>query len=197
MTMKHSDDPKPWLTLDSTYLHQRPWLTLRQDVVQLSSGRTIDDYYVQEFPAWVNVVAITTDREMVLIRQYRHGLGEVYYELPAGVHDGPEESLMEAAKRELREETGYSGGVWSLWMELSPNPATQNNISYSFLAEGVERNHEQSLDPTEEITVHLIPLEHLPSIVLERGMIQALHVAPLLKYMLQNPVDRKEERLSS
>jgi 8-oxo-dGTP pyrophosphatase MutT (NUDIX family) len=158
---------------------------MRQDKVRLASGRTIDDYYVQEFPAWVNVLALTADREAVLIRQYRHGLGQVSYELPAGVHEG-DESLMDAAKRELLEETGYSGGIWSLWMQLSPNPATQNNISYSFLADGVVQSATQTLDPTEEITVHSVPLDQLRTIALEGGMIQALHVAPVLKYLMNN-----------
>jgi len=185
MTMQITNDPGHWETLDTEYLHRKPWLTLRQDKVRLSSGRTIDDYYVQEFPAWVTVLALTANREAVLIRQYRHGLGKVSFELPAGVHEG-NESHMDAAKRELLEETGYSGGTWSLWMELSPNPATQNNITYTFLAEGVVPTDNQMLDPTEEITVHLVPLEQLRTIALEGSMIQALHVAPVLKYLMQN-----------
>ncbi|HWR00495.1 MAG TPA: NUDIX hydrolase [Chlorobaculum sp.] len=185
MSKAMADDPGHWETLDSKYLHQRPWLTLRQEKVLLPGGRTIDDYYVHEFPAWVSVLALTKDRQAVLIRQYRHGLGRVSYELPAGVHEDGE-SLMDAARRELLEETGYSGGTWSLWMELSPNPATQNNISYTFLAEGVERSESQSLDPTEQITVHPVPLERLHTLALNGDMIQALHIAPVLKYLMQN-----------
>ncbi|MGC8775584.1 MAG: NUDIX hydrolase [Chlorobaculum sp.] len=185
MSRQINNDPERWEVLESTYLHRRPWLTVRQDRVRLSSGRTIDDYYVQEFPHWVNVLAITEERHAVLIRQYRHGLGEVSWELPAGVLD-EEESLLDGAKRELLEETGYSGGRWTPLMELSANPALQNNISYSFLAEGVSLSGTQHLDPTEEIIVHLTPLDRLREIVFDGGMIQALHAAPILKYLLQN-----------
>jgi 8-oxo-dGDP phosphatase len=185
MNGRFDNDPERWEVLESIYLHRRPWLTVRQDKVRLESGRTIDDYYVQEFPAWVNVLAITGKRDAVLIRQYRHGLGEVSWELPAGVLDDGE-SPLDGAKRELLEETGYSGGIWTPLMELSPNSAIQNNLSYSFLAEGVSLAGSQQLDPTEEITVHLTPLDHLREIVFDGGMIQALHAAPVLKYLLQN-----------
>jgi len=70
-------------------------------------------------------------------------------------------------------------------MELSPNPALQNNLSYSFLAEGVSLSGSQHLDPTEEITVHLTPLDRLREIVFDGEMVQALHAAPVLKYFLQ------------
>jgi 8-oxo-dGTP pyrophosphatase MutT (NUDIX family) len=185
MSGQLTGDPGHWEVLESIYLHRRPWLTMRQDKVKLASGRTIDDYYVQEFPAWVNVLAITEENNAVLIRQYRHGLGRVSYELPAGVHEEGE-SFLDAAQRELLEETGYGGGRWSLLMELSPNPAIQNNISYSFLAEGVSLSATQQLDATEEITVHLIPLEHLRSIIFSGEMIQALHSAPVLKYLVEH-----------
>ena len=180
-----NQEPAPWETLGTIYLHRRPWLTMRQDCVQLSSGRIIDDYYIQEFPPWVNVLAVTPERETVLIRQYRHGIGEVHYELPAGVHDHEGESILQAAQRELMEETGYSGGTWALWMELSANPALQNNITYTFLAEGVVPSGSQQLDETEEISVHTVPVGRLREIALEGGMIQALHVAPVLKYLMQ------------
>jgi 8-oxo-dGTP pyrophosphatase MutT (NUDIX family) len=184
MSGRVDNDPARWELLESIYLHRRPWLTVRQDKVRLTSGRTIDDYYVQEFPAWVNVLAITEERHAVLIRQYRHGLGEVSWELPAGVLDEGE-SILDGAKRELFEETGYSGGTWTPLMELSANPAIQNNICYSFLAEGVSFSGSRHLDPTEEITVHLMQLDRLRKIVCDGGMIQALHAAPILKYLLQ------------
>ena len=107
---------------------------MRQDEVMLTNGRIIDDYYVWEFPPWINVIAVTTEHQIVLIRQYRHGIGKVFYELPAGVHDKAGESLLESAKRELLEETGFGGGLWCKWMELSANPALQNNITTTFLA---------------------------------------------------------------
>ncbi len=187
MNQHFDNDPERWELLESIYLHRRPWLTIRQDRVRLKSGRTIDDFYVQEFPAWVNVLAITEERDAVLIRQYRHGLGEVSWELPAGVLDEGE-SILDGAKRELLEETGYSGGVWTPLMELSANPAIQNNICYTFLAEGVSLSSSQQLDATEEITVHLMSLDRLREIVFEGGMIQALHTAPILKYLLQSPL---------
>lgn len=157
---------------------------MRQDKVQLSNGKIIEDYYVWEFPPWNNVLAITKDQKFVLIRQYKHGIGKVFYELPAGVHDKAGESVLESAKRELLEETGFGGGSWKPLMELSANPALQNNITYSFLAEGVEPISQQSLDATEEITVHLVSLDTLRSIVFDGNMMQALHAAPILKYLL-------------
>jgi 8-oxo-dGTP pyrophosphatase MutT (NUDIX family) len=182
--MAHTKEPGIWATISKEYLFNRPWLTMRQDTVQLPNGRIIDDYYVWEFPEWISVLAFTPQDEAVLIRQYRHGLGTVSYELPAGVHDKPGETLLQAAQRELLEETGFGGGNWQMIMELSPNPALQNNISYTFLARGVTRLAEQDLDATEEISVHLLPEENLRSIALEGGMIQALHIAPILKYLL-------------
>lgn len=181
-------DPAPWELLDSSYLHRRPWLTLRKDRVRLSSGRIIEDYYIQELPTLVNVLAITPAREAVLIRQYRHGIGAVHYELPAGAHDKPGESPLEAARRELLEETGYAGGTWRQWMELSANPAMMDNLTYTFLAEGVVPTGRQQLEETEELSVHTVSIEQLRTIALEGGMMQSLHVAPVLKYLLDgNP----------
>ena len=109
MLVKDTDNRK-WEVLEREYLFRRPWLTARKDVVKLPNGNIIPEFYVLEYPDWVNVIAITTDEKFVMIRQYRHGLGETRYELCAGVVD-PGEDPLTAAKRELYEETGYRGRV--------------------------------------------------------------------------------------
>ena len=118
---------KKWKVRSSEYLFKRPWLTVRKDCLQLPNNAVIDEYYVLEYPSWINVIAITKDGRFVMVEQYRHGLGEVFTELVAGVVEKGEPPL-EAAKRELAEETGFGGGTWSLLTVLGPNPGNMNNL---------------------------------------------------------------------
>lgn len=178
-------DPKPWIQTSSKYLFKKPWLTMREDRVLLPNGESIDEFFVWEYPEWVNVVAVTPEKKIVLIRQYRYAINEVFYEIPAGVHDNPKETRLEAAQRELLEETGFGGGKWQEWMQLSANPALQNNITYTFLALDVEPIQSQNLEITEDITVHPIEIQELKHILYSGEMIQALHAAPLWKYLME------------
>lgn len=173
---------RKWKVLKSEHiLRLGQWLSVRQEEVQLPSGAVVPTWFVLEFPNWINVIAITKDGEMVMEDQYRHALGETHYELVAGVID-PGETPLEAAKRELSEETGYEGGEWELYMTLSPNPTNHNNLSYTFLARGVEKVREQHQERTEDIRVHVMKQEEVREL-LERGeIVQALHAAPLWKY---------------
>ena len=96
-------ESKRWTTLKSEYLVKRPWLTARRDMVQLPNGVINDEYYVLEYPDWVNVIAITADGQFVFVRQYRYGLGIDSVELCAGVAE-PGETPEQALARECREE---------------------------------------------------------------------------------------------
>lgn len=175
--MKNMD----WKVLSSEYLFRRPWLTARRDVCQLPDGRINDEYYVLEYPTWINVVAVTRDGEMVLVRQYRHGLGRTCFEIVAGcVEEG--EDPMDAAKRELLEETGYSGGEWQETLVFSCNASAMNNLSHSFLALGVEKTATQHLDACEDIEVYTFPQETVKEMLLRGEFMQASMVAPLYKF---------------
>lgn len=172
---------KKWKTLSSEYLHRRPWLTVRKDVVQLPNGVIHDEYYVLEYPTWVNIIARTRDGKYVMVEQYRHGLQEIFTELVAGIAE-PGEQPIEAARRELLEETGYGNGEWRLNMVICANPGSQNNLTYSFIADGVEKIAEQHLDTTEDVEVKLLDESEVIDLISSDKMKQALMAAPLWKY---------------
>lgn len=176
-----------WSIEESEYLFRDPpWLTLRRDKVRLPNGVALDPYYVLEYPDWVNVIAITEEGFIVLIKQYRHGLGEIHYELPAGVCDSEDDNPLLSAKRELLEETGYGGGEWSKWMTLTANPGTHTNRSYTYIAKGVKRIQEPRPEETEDISIHLTHSQDLIDIIDTGKMIQSLHAAPLWKLCAMN-----------
>lgn len=170
-----------WKTLDSEYLIKRPWLTARRDKVLLPTGVVHDEYYVLEYPTWINVIAITKDGKFVMVEQYRHGLQEIFTELVAGVVEKDEEPL-NAAKRELMEETGFGGGEWELNTVICANPGSQNNLTYSYIATGVEKLGSQHLDETEDVNVKLLTEAEVYEMLEKDQVKQALMAAPLWKY---------------
>lgn len=165
----------PWKILESRH----PFPKFRMDSCELPSGKPYKAY-VFEFDSWANVVALTKNNEVVLVKQYRHGVQEVLLELPGGVVDDGENPL-EGAKRELMEETGYSAGNIIEVGRIFPNPAIQQNTLYCYLATDVELTGEQHLDDAEEIEVHLVPLDELIEMVRQGKFLHALNVAVLFQ----------------
>ena len=173
-----------WKTLKSEYIIRRPWLTARRDTVELPTGVVNDEYYVLEYPTWVNVIAVTKDGEYVMIRQYRHGIGRTGTEIVAGVCEEGEQPEA-AARRELMEETGYSGGTWRETMVISANTSTMNNVCHCFMATGVERAGSQHLDRTEDIDVCLMSRDEVFALLSEGKIMQSLMAAPLWKHFYE------------
>lgn len=181
MNSDNTTDDRKWKVLGSEYLFRQPWLTVRRDHVKLPSGVEMPDYYVLEYPEWVNIIATTPDGLMLLVRQYRHGLQWTGYELCAGVVDQGETPI-EAARRELLEETGYAGGQWSELTVLSPNPTSCSNLCHCFIAEGVTQVAPPSQEATEDITSHLFSPGEVLELLRSDMIRQALMSAALWKY---------------
>lgn len=182
------EEKMKWKLLDSTPLYDRPWLSVRRDKVMLPNGKINNEYYVLHYPTWVNIIAETTDGKILVERQYRHALGVVSTEIPAGVVEKGETPL-QGAQRELMEETGYSGGEWSELMAIAPNASSQDNLTHCFWARGVEHTGAQHFDETEDLEVFQLPKAEVFSMLADGKFVQAQMVAPLWKFFFLHPVE--------
>ena len=164
-----------WKTVKSETLFNDLWFKVRKDTCVTENGKTIDPYYVYEFPTWVTAFALTKDGKVIMEKQYRHGLQEIAWEIPGGCVDDTDASLEDAVKRELLEETGYAFDEFIYLGSTCANPSTNNNLMHMYLATGGEKIANQSLDPNEEIEVKLFSMEEMKKMWLENNFNQAMH----------------------
>lgn len=164
---------KRWTILKSSYLRPR----FRLDTCELPSGKLLEAT-VFEFRPWANILAVTKNREAVLIKQYRHGVQDFLWEIPGGVVEDQEDPA-EGVKRELLEETGYRASDIVRVGKIYPNPALQTNTMHCFLALDAEKVADQHLDDGEQIEVHLVPLDEVFEMLKRGEFSHALQVAVL------------------
>lgn len=171
---------KKWKTLKSQMVLNHRWCQVRQDEIELPNGKVIDDYFVSIKPEVALILPITSNREVIFVRQYRHAVGDFFIELPAGSFDPSQESAESAAVRELQEETGYTAKQVKKIATLHDKPSKDTNQIHLFLAENVIKTGEQNLDITEEIEILSIPVESILSKIHQGEISVAGTVAALL-----------------
>lgn len=174
------DHIEPWEVLRRRTIVDRPWMTLRVEQVRLPDETVLDEYYTLDYPDWSEVICLDEEGRLVMIEQYRHGLGATSLELPAGVVD-PGETPLEGAKRELLEETGHEAETWTPLGALSPNPARQTNRVHVYVASGARRAQGQDLDAGEHIRVRVMAVSEVLEAAMDGGIVHASHVAALLR----------------
>lgn len=178
--MTRAPGGRAWTVRRSRTVLADRWIHVNADAVEDARGNLLDPYYTLEAPDWVSVVALTDADELVLVRQYRHGLRAPSLELPAGSVDPSDSDPVAAGRRELLEETGHEAAEWRIVSSLSPNTALQRNLNHTVLALGARRTREPALEPGEDIAVELRPWRAVVERLQDGALPQSMHVAGLL-----------------
>lgn len=171
-------DNLTWKLLNSKYVHKGPWATLRTDKCEMPDGRIVEEYFVLEYPNWVNAVALTRQGKILMVTQYRHAANIVSLEIPGGVIDG-DEKPEEAMRRELLEETGYQFDNMEPLCTIYANPSTANNKTFCYLATGGIKVQEQALDEHEELVIEEYTIDEVKQLLADNKIAQALHCTAL------------------
>jgi 8-oxo-dGTP pyrophosphatase MutT (NUDIX family) len=170
---------KPWKILSSEYLIQDRWMTMRADRCELPNGVVLDKYYVRENPDFVQIVPINAKGHILIVRQYRHGPQVISTEVPGGLVD-PGEDPIDAAKRELLEETGCVADRFEAVSPLYTNPARNTNRAHTFIAHNARIVQPPQQESTEDIEFEFVSREEVFRLIDEGHFAHALHVASLL-----------------
>jgi ADP-ribose pyrophosphatase len=139
------------------------------------------DFFVISAPDWVNVLALTPGRHIVLVRQFRYGTDEFSLEIPGGVIDAGEGPVA-AGLRELQEETGYVGTRARLLGSVHPNPAMQNNRCHLVLVEDARRSAQLDWDPDEELEITTKPVDEVYTLAYRGDITHAMVLDALLLF---------------
>jgi ADP-ribose pyrophosphatase len=176
--------PKPWFKLRSSPLGDFKIFRIRSDrLVSPRTGRE-HDFFVIDSVDWINVIALTPERQLVMIEQYRHGSGTVELEIPGGMIDAKDVSPIAAGVRELREETGYAGENARIIGQVFPNPAIMSNTCFTVMVERCQLRHPVEFDHGEDLVTRLVPVAEVPQLVTSGKIKHSLVIAGLYHFDL-------------
>lgn len=175
---------KPWPCIRSQTNPSFRVFSIRTDTALSPRTGIEHDFYVIESMDWINIIPLTADHEVVMVRQYRHGSREVTLEIPGGLVD-PGDTPESAAKRELLEETGYQAEEFVKIGVVNPNPAIFSNRCYTFLAQNAKKVRDPMPDQTEDIEVELISLSEIPLLIRKGEIDHAIVITAFSLYFLK------------
>ncbi len=167
--------PRPWIRRGVDRVIETPIFDLERHHLR-TPHETEHAFHILKCPDWCNILPITPDGLVVMVRQYRYGTDEETLELPGGMIDPEDPNPMDGARRELLEETGYAAAELIHTGVIQPNPAMQTNRCHSFLARDVIKVREPALDAGEDIEVVTVPLDDIPRLVASGEIVHALVV---------------------
>lgn len=170
---------KKWKTLKSESVFESPIVHLKSESCQLDDGRIKNNYMVLESADWVNVVALTPENKILLVNQYRQAVRSYSLEIPGGAIDRQDQSVDEAGRRELLEETGYEAGEILFATKQRPNPALLNNTLHTFVYKNCVRVSEPHWDEFEEMEIEEVTLAELEKKVRTGAIDHSLILASL------------------
>ena len=173
---------RDWEILEEKKERDYKIFSIREERAKNPRNGAVRDIVVLDFPEWISVIPLTPDRQVVMVRQYRHGVREILLEIPGGLMDRDDPSPEAAAMRELREETGYTTDKVTLIGSLYPQPAVQSNRYHIFLAEDARKTSETSFDEGEDLETVLVPLKDIPGMI-KKGEIRHAMVVTAFYYL--------------
>jgi 8-oxo-dGTP pyrophosphatase MutT (NUDIX family) len=180
------EDKQTWNTIKKEKLLHTPVFDVYKENAVCLRNNFPWDFYTIECPHdWVTVVAVTENKEIVMVKQFRYGSKKDELEVPGGLADKDGETVLEAGIRELREETGYVGSDAKVLGKVCPNPAIQGNNCFTVLVENAEKLADTEFDSSEDIQTVLIPLTQLRSDILEGRITHGLALNSLYFYELE------------
>ncbi len=173
-----------WIHLSSRQLADCRVFKVREDRYRSERSAQEHDFFVIESSDWVNVVALTEQGEVLLVRQHRFGTGEPTLEIPGGMVDAGEQPI-EAARRELAEETGFEAREVVPLGTIHPNPAIMPNTTHTFLALGCRQTREPHFDSTEEVELVKVPASAIDPMLVSGEISHALVAVAFLHWKLR------------
>ena len=177
---------KPWRRTETERIHSCRIFDLDRIRYEPPQGGEANWYYVIDAPDWINVIPVTDDGDVLMVRQFRFGIAQPTLEIPGGMCDGGEDPAV-AAARELLEETGYSAGSVEEIGWVHPNPPIQNNRCYTYLARDLVFDGGAQPDSDEQIELVKVPLSEVPRMLVDGTITHALVLAAFQMFHVRRP----------